>query len=58
MLKTEPVALFSAIAVVVVSAAAALHIGLETDTVETFIADAVLIVTAILQRAKVTPAKG
>lgn len=57
MLKTEPVALFSSIAVVVVSGAAALHIGLETDTVETFIADAVLIVTAILQRAKVTPVK-
>jgi len=58
MLKTEPVALFSAIAVVVVSAAAALHIGLETSAVETFIADGVLIVTAILQRATVTPAKG
>lgn len=55
MLKTEPVALFSAIAVVVVSAAAAFHIGLETSTVETLIADAVLIVTAVLQRPRVTP---
>jgi hypothetical protein len=55
-MKTEPVALFAAIAVVVVTAASALGIVLETSTVETFIVDAVLIVTAVLQRSKVTPA--
>ena len=54
-MKSEPVGLLAGIAVVVVSAASALHIGLETDVVETFIADGVIIVTALFQRAKVTP---
>lgn len=54
-MKSEPVALFAAIALVVVSAASALGIVLDTGTVETFALDGVIIVTALLQRAKVTP---
>lgn len=55
-MRTEPVALLAAIAVVVVSSAAALGIVLDTGTVETFLVDAIIIVTAIFQRARVTPA--
>jgi hypothetical protein len=56
LVKNEPVALFAAIAVVVVSAAAAFGVVLDTGTVETLVLDAVLVVTAVFQRAKVSPA--
>lgn len=51
----EPVALLAAIAVVIVSAASAFGVVLETSTVETLLVDGVIFVTALLQRAKVTP---
>lgn len=54
-MKNEPVALFAAIAVVVVSVASALGIVLDTNTVETLVMDGVFVITALLQRSKVTP---
>jgi hypothetical protein len=57
MLKTEPVALFAAIAVVVVSIASLFGVTLDTSLVETLIVNAVIIATAFAARSKVTPAK-
>lgn len=54
-MRTEPVALLAAIAVIVVTVAAAFGVGLDTGTVETLLIDGLLIVTAIIQRSKVTP---
>jgi hypothetical protein len=56
MSKTEPVALFAAIAVIVVSLASLFGVVLDTSLVETLIMNAVLIVTAVAARSKVTPA--
>jgi hypothetical protein len=55
VLKSEPVALISALAVVIVSALAAVHVGLETSVVETLIADVVIVAGAIASRSKVVP---
>jgi uncharacterized protein YccT (UPF0319 family) len=52
----EPVALLAAVAVVVVSVASFFGVVLETSTVETLLVDGVIVVTALLQRARVTPA--
>ena len=56
-MKSEPVAFLAAMAVVLVTSAAKFGVVLETGVVETFLLDAVLIVTAVLQRRKVTPAR-
>lgn len=56
-MKNEPVALFAAIAVVVVWAASLFHVVLDTSAVENILVSGVVLVTAILQRAKVTPAR-
>jgi hypothetical protein len=55
MSKTEPVALFAAIAVIVVSLAALFGVVLDTNVVETLIVNFVFIVGAFAARAKVTP---
>ncbi|HST69071.1 MAG TPA: hypothetical protein VLI94_05375 [Solirubrobacterales bacterium] len=55
MVHTEPVALFAAIAVVVVSLASLFGVALDTGTVETLLIDVVIGVTALIQRSKVTP---
>lgn len=55
MTRNEPVALFAAIAVVVVSFAALFDVVLDTGTVETLLINAVIFVTALIQRSKVTP---
>jgi hypothetical protein len=55
MIHTEPVALFAAIAVVVVSLASLFGVVLDTGTVETLLIDGIFVVTAIIQRSKVTP---
>lgn len=57
-MKSEPVAILALVAALVVSVAAKFGIVLETSTLETFVMDGVLIVTAILQRSKVSPAEG
>jgi hypothetical protein len=57
VLKSEPVALIGAIAVVIVSALAAVGVGLETSVVETLIADVIIVVGAVASRSQVTPAK-
>jgi hypothetical protein len=58
MLKTEPVALFAAIAVLVVSIASFFGVALDTGLVETLLVNAVLVVTAVASRSKVTPTEG
>jgi hypothetical protein len=55
LVQRQPVAVIAAVAVVVVSVAAKLKVGLETDVVETLIANAVIVVSAALGRRKVTP---
>lgn len=55
-MNTEPVALFAALAVVVVWVASQFDIVLETGTVENLFITGVALVTALLQRSKVTPA--
>jgi len=55
MLKTEPVALFAALAVVVVWGASLFGVVLETGAVENLLITGVLLVTSILQRRNVTP---
>jgi len=54
-LKNEPVALIAAIATIVVTVAALFNVVLDTGTVETLLIDGAFLVTAILQRSKVTP---
>lgn len=54
-MKTEPVALIAAIAVIVVSVCAAFGVVLDTGTVETLLINGLFIVTAVAQRARVTP---
>jgi hypothetical protein len=54
-MKTEPVALVAAIAVIVVSAASAFHVVLDTNVVETAILDGLILVQAVLARSKVAP---
>ncbi len=56
-MQKEPVTLIAAIAVVVVTLAAVFGVVLNTGVVETLIVDVVFMVTAILQRSKVTPVK-
>ena len=51
----EPVTLLAALAVVIVSIAAVFNIGLETSTVETLLVNGLILVTADIQRSKVTP---
>lgn len=55
-MKTEPVAVLAAAAVLVVWAASLFGVVLETGTVENLALTGLAIVTAILQRRKVTPA--
>lgn len=53
--QKEPVALISAVAVIVVAVLAIFGIGLETGTVETLITEAIIVVSAIVARSQVTP---
>lgn len=54
-MQSEPVALFAAIAIVVVSLASMFGVVLDTTTIETLLVNGVFVVTAILQRRKVSP---
>lgn len=54
-MKTEPVALIAAIAVIIVWAASLFHVVLDTSTVENLLLTGIAIVTAVLQRSKVSP---
>lgn len=53
--QKEPVLLISAIALIIVTALAKAGVVLETGTVETIIIDGIIVISAILQRIKVTP---
>jgi hypothetical protein len=55
-MNTEPVALFAAIAVVVVWGASLFGVVLDTGAIENALISGVFVITAILQRSKVTPA--
>lgn len=55
-MQKEPVALISAIAVVVVAVLAIFGIGLETSTVETIITEGIIVIGAIIARTQVSPA--
>lgn len=55
MTKTEPVALFAAIATIVVTVAALFNVVLDTSVVETVLVNVVILGTALVQRSKVTP---
>jgi hypothetical protein len=54
-MKKEPVAIIAAVAAVLVGVAAHFNVVLDTGTVETFALDGLIIVTAIIQRQKVSP---
>lgn len=54
-MKTEPVALIAAIAVILVTVAAAFGIVLDTGVIETLLINGLFIVAAVAQRARVTP---
>lgn len=54
-MKSEPVALLAAIATIVVTVAALFNVVLDTGTVETLLIDGIFLVTAVVQRSKVTP---
>lgn len=54
-MKSEPVALLAAIAVIVVWAASLFGVVLETSAIENVLVTGVVLVTTILQRRKVSP---
>jgi len=54
-MQNEPVALLAAMAAIVVNLAAAFDVVLETSVIETVLINAVILVTALVQRSKVTP---
>ena len=54
-MKNEPVAVIAAIATIVVTVAALFNVVLDIGTVETLLVDGLFVVTAIAQRARVTP---
>lgn len=54
-MRTEPVALLAAVAVVAVWAASLFGVVLETSVVENVLVSVVVLVTALIQRSKVTP---
>lgn len=55
LIKSEPVTLIALLAIIIVSALAKAGIVLETGTVETLLVDGIILVTAVIQRFKVTP---
>lgn len=55
VVKSEPAVLYGAIGTIVVAVAGLFDIVVEVGTVETLLAAAVPLVTAVLTRAKVTP---
>lgn len=55
-MRSEPVALLAAAAVVVVWGASLFDVVLDTSAVENVLVSGVLLVTAVLQRSRVSPA--
>ncbi len=57
-MQKEPVAILAAVAVLIVSLASVFGVVLNAGVVETLLVDVVIVVTAILQRSKVSPVAG